>query len=195
MKIFGHEFGRKTEASTKDAPVAPAEGTEVAAPAAVEQGVALANPDAAAMGAEANKLAALIDTEVATTGNLDTPVAPTETPVSDEVVSAEIAALPETEEPVAASTETFRVPESATQEVVPAPEVAPQSEVPAAMTSQEVGPSPVEAPVTIDPIADATAAPESGDLWEKFDAANTTAVDASTPVEAVPTVETPEQNQ
>lgn len=99
--------------------------------------------------------------------------------------------LPETEEPVVASAETFQVP----QEVVPAPEVAPQTEALAPVTSQEVVPAPVEAPVTIDPIADATAAPESDELWKKFDAANTTAADASATVEAAPAVETPEQNQ
>ena len=165
MKFLGLEWGKKAEAPANEV---------------------LVNPDAAAMGAEANKLAALINTEVNTTGSLDTPVASTDTPASNEVVSAEIAALPETPEPVAP-----------TQKVAPAPKVAPQIEASAPVANQETTPAPVEAPVTVDAIADATAAPESDAMWKQFDAgkeASTTV--ASAPVEAVPApVETPEQNQ
>lgn len=190
MKFFGHEFGKKAEAPANEAPVASAESLDT--PAAIpQQEVAPVNPDAATMGAAADKLADIVASEAKKSGSLDRPAAPTDTPVSNEVVSAEIAAPPETEEPVVASAETFQVP----QEVVPAPEVAPQTEALAPVTSQEVVPAPVEAPVTIDPIADATAAPESDELWKKFDAANTTAADASATVEAAPAVETPEQNQ
>jgi hypothetical protein len=136
--------------------------------------------------AEVDKFAAAIDAEASTTGSLDRPAAPTDTPASNEVVRAEIAALPETEEP-------FQVP----QKVAPAPEVAPHIEASAPVANQEITPAPVEAPVTVDAIADATAAPESDAMWKQFDAgqeASTTV--ASAPVEAVPApVETPEQNQ
>lgn len=198
MKFLGLEWGKKAEAPANEA---PAENVDVPAPVA-NQEVAPVKPDAAVIGAEANKLAALaevdkfaaaIDAEAGTTGSLDRPAAPTDTPASNEVVRAEIAALPETEEPVPASAETFQVP----QKVAPAPEVAPHTEASAPVANQEITPAPVESPVTVDAIADATAAPESDAMWKQFDAgkeASTTV--ASAPVEAVPApVETPEQNQ
>ncbi len=201
MKFLGLEWGKKAEAPANEA---PAENVDAPAPVA-NQEVAPVKPDAAVIGAEANKLAALaevdkfaaaIDAEASTTGSLDRPAAPTDTPVSNEVVSAEIAALPETPEPVAPSTETFQVPEAPTQEVAPAPEVAPHIEASAPVANQEIAPAPVEAPVTVDARADATAAPESDAMWKQFDTAEeaSTAV-ASAPVKAAPAVETPEQNQ